>query len=355
MKDLKYLISYIVPLTTASGLYLHGLWCYAVLILAFVIVPFVEFFLPGTDKNFDAAEEEKQAARPYFDFLLYLNIPFYFGLLGWYLWQMRAVGLGQSELANWEVVGLTVSMGLFLGTLGINVAHELGHREKAYERLFAKMLLLPNLYMHFYIEHNRGHHLNIATDEDPASSRLNETVYAFFWRSVTQSYLSAWHLENKRLQRAGQSFWSLHNEMLVYQIIQGAWLLGIGLLFGWSVVAFAVAIAILGFLMLELVNYIEHYGLRRQKMPSGRYERVQPWHSWNSNHTAGRILLYELTRHSDHHFKATRKYQILRHFDESPQLPLGYPGSMLLALFPPLWFRVMNPRVAEWKSKLAVA
>ena len=139
--------------------------------------------------------------------------------------------------------------------------------------------------------------------------------------------------------------------MIWFQLIQVAYLVGIGLYFGWSVVPFAIAIAIIGFLLLESVNYIEHYGLRRKKMASGRYETVKPHHSWNSNHEMGRIFLYELTRHSDHHFKATRKYQVLRHFDESPQLPWGYPASVLMAMVPPLWFRVMNPLVERIEAQ----
>jgi alkane 1-monooxygenase len=351
MKDAKYLIAYLVPLTVFAALYLHGGWVFSALMLAFVIIPLLELVLPMTAENLSADEEAVQSSRPYFDLLLYLNVPMYFGLVAWYFGQMSAYWAGNLTLENWELVGLTLSMGVFLGTIGINVAHELGHREKPYEQWMAKLLLLPNLYLHFYIEHNRGHHLHIATDEDPASARYNETVYAFFWRSVTEGYRSAWLLEAKRLARAGQSFWSLHNEMLVFQIVQVAYLLVVGWLFGAGTVLFAVAVAVVGFLMLELVNYIEHYGLRRQKLPSGHYERVQPWHSWNSNHEAGRIFLYELTRHSDHHFKATRKYQILRHFDESPQLPYGYPGCMLVALVPPLWFRLMNPRVEAWRTK----
>jgi alkane 1-monooxygenase len=243
-------------------------------------------------------------------------------------------------------------VGIVLGVTGINVAHELGHRTKKYEQTMAKILLLPNLYMHFFIEHNWGHHLNVSTDEDPASSRLNETIYAFFVRSVSNSYLSAWEIENKRLMRTGKKVISLHNEMIWYQIIQIAYLFIVGWYFTWSVIPFAIIVATIGFLLLEAVNYIEHYGLRRRKLASGKYEIVQPWHSWNSNHVLGRIMLYELTRHSDHHYKATRKYQVLRHFDKSPQLPYGYPGSIVLAFMPKIWFRMMNPRVQKFQENM---
>jgi len=211
--------------------------------------------------------------------------------------------------------------------------------------LMAKALLLTALYTHFFIEHNRGHHKHVATDKDPASARFGESIYAFWLRSVTGSYRNAWRLESKRLQRQGLPFWSWRNEMIRFQVYQVLYLALVGLIFGWQMIGYALAIAVFGFLLLESVNYIEHYGLRRKEIAPGRYEKVQPWHSWNSNHEMGRIFLYELTRHSDHHYKASRKYQILRHFDESPQLPFGYPTSIVISLIPPLWFALMNGRV----------
>lgn len=349
-RDWKYLIAYILPLSAMLALYKGGWWSFSVVFVAFVLVPLVELFWKGSDENLSAESTAQQLQKKRFDYLLYANVPLVLGIVAWYLYALQ---LGQwSSLEYW---GTTLSIGIFIGSIGINVAHELGHRSTKHERTMAKILLLPNLYLHFIIEHNRGHHLNIATDEDPASSRYNESIYAFYWRSVVYSYLSAWKLEAKRLQRENRSFWHWSNAMLQYQGIQLLYLLGIAWFLGWAVMGSAILLAVFGFLMLESVNYIEHYGLRRERLASGKYERVQPWHSWNSDHPFGRILLYELTRHSDHHYKATRKYQILRHFDESPQLPFGYPGSMLLALVPPLWFRVMNPRVKNFQQKSIAA
>jgi alkane 1-monooxygenase len=261
-------------------------------------------------------------------------------MLAWYFYTVANV-----PLQNYEYWGISLSMGIFLGAMGINVAHELGHRDKAYERFMAKMLLLPNMYMHFIIEHNRGHHVNIATKEDPASARYNEILYFFWIRSVAMTYISAWRLEAKRLKNEGKSFFSYHNEMIIFQLAQLSYLFLVWYFGGILLLFSAILIAVVGFLLLETVNYIEHYGLSRKKLENGRYERVQPWHSWNSNHVLGRLILFELSRHSDHHFKANRKYQVLRHFDESPQLPYGYPMSMLMSFVPPLWFAVMNPRV----------
>ncbi len=349
MKDLKYLIAYIAPVSAILGIFYGGFWSPAAFYVAFIIIPFLEFILPGSGSvsNNDVEAEESRSKLLFFDILLYSNLPILYGII--YLFLMRITTV---ETSNLEIIGLTLSVGVVCGVTGINVAHELGHRETWYEQLMAKMLLLGSLYMHFFIEHNRGHHKNVSTDEDPASSRLGENVYAFFYRSVTQSYWSAWHLEAERLEREAKPNFSFANEMLWYQIIQLSFLVGVYAFFGGVALICMIVAAIIGFLLLELVNYIEHYGLRRRKLESGRYEKVLPQHSWNSNHELGRIFLYELTRHSDHHYKATRKYQILRHFDESPQLPHGYPASMLMALLPPLWFSVMDNEVLKWREKL---
>jgi alkane 1-monooxygenase len=249
---------------------------------------------------------------------------------------------------------MMTAFGMACGVLGINAAHELGHRQNAYEQFMSKMLLLTTLYMHFFIEHNRGHHKYVATDEDPASSRPGESVYRFYFRSVKDSWLSAWRLERERLQKSGQRWFSWRNEMLQFQVYQGLLVIGIGWYFSAETLLYFMGAATIGFLLLETVNYIEHYGLRRRKS-GNRYERTLPVHSWNSNHPVGRLLLLELSRHSDHHYMANRKYQTLRHFDESPQMPTGYPGMMLLALIPPLWFYIMDREIEKYKRGQAGA
>lgn len=342
LKDAKYFLAYIAPVSALFAVYWGGIWSFSTVIITFGIVPILELIVPQPTKNFTSEDESSRLSNRFFDWLIYLNLPLHFLLL----WAYFST-LANDLLMTYEIVGMTLSVGIVVSTVGINVAHELGHRKEKYEQLMSKILLMTALYMHFFIEHNRGHHKNVATDEDPATSRVGESVYAFWVRSTKDSYLDAWKLENERLRKNGAAVFSLQNEMIWYHIIQALYLTSVGLLFGWKIILFAIAVAIIGFLLLECVNYIEHYGLRRKKLPSGRYENVQPKHSWNSNHEVGRILLYELTRHSDHHFKSTRKYQVLRHFDESPQLPYGYPNSILLALVPPLWFRLMNKKVKE--------
>ena len=340
MKDFKYLLAYILPLSTVLALAWQGPWAGATVVLSFGILPLLELWTPQSTLNVPPVEEDSRSKRHFFDILLYLNLPLLFGIVGWYLFEIQNTPFTLAELA-----GLTVSTGIIVGAIGINVGHELGHRDTAFEQLLAKWMLLPALYQHFFIEHNRGHHKNVATDLDPASARLGEPVFTFWLRSTGGGWRNAWRLERERLQKAGLPFWSRHNAMLRFQVWQGLWLGAIGGLLGAKALVGALCIALIGILLLETINYIEHYGLRRRMLPSGRPEPVTPAHSWNSNHELGRIFLYELTRHSDHHYKATRKYQILRHLDESPQLPFGYPTSVLLALVPPLWFRVMNGRL----------
>ncbi|MCB0637895.1 MAG: alkane 1-monooxygenase [Lewinella sp.] len=339
-RDAKYLLAYLAPLAGFLGLYLGGYWSAGSIYIGFVAIPLLELVLPQSTANHRPEEEATRSGLRFFDWLLYLNLPILWGLVIYYFHV-----LSTRDLSTGETVWMTLNVGLVIGILGINVAHELGHRSRRYEQLMAQAMLCSALYMHFFIEHNRGHHKHVATPADPASAVRGQTIYAFWWQSVTGSYRNAWRLERKRLDKAGQPVQSRANLMVRFTVIQLVYLLLVGWIWGPAMVPFAIAIAVVGFLLLESVNYIEHYGLRRQPLPSGRYEPVGPQHSWNSDHELGRIFLYELTRHSDHHYRASRKYQILRHFDESPQLPTGYPGAILTALVPPVWFAVMDQRV----------
>lgn len=340
MRDLKYLIAYLLPGSDVLALWQPARFAWATVVLSFLIIPLMEQLLPQSTKNIAAEEEPARSKRIFFDILLYLNAPLLFVITGWYLFLLKNVAF------DWPVLlGLSLSTGIVVGAIGINVAHELGHRSTKFEQFLAKCMLLPALYQHFFIEHNKGHHKHVATDKDPASARYGEMVYTFWWRSVSGSWRSAWQLERERLVQAGGKSWSIQNEMLRFTLIQLLWLSAWFIYGGFPTLFGAIVIACIGILLLETINYIEHYGLRRKLLPSGRPEPVSPAHSWNSDHELGRIFLYELTRHSDHHYKATRKYQILRHLEESPQLPLGYPASVLAALAPPLWFAMIHPRL----------
>jgi len=342
---LKYVFVYVTPILVFISIYLGGIYSYIAIVYVFGLIPFLEYFFSGTTQNMGEIEESLAVKDLWYDLLLYSLVPIQLILLVYFLFSVN-----DASLPLWEKIGMMTAYGMSCGALGINAAHELGHRNTWYEQLMSKILLATTQYMHFFIEHNRGHHKNVSTDEDPASARYGETVYGFFVRSIRDSWLSSWHLEAKRLASTKQSFWSLHNEMLRFQIIQSIILIAILVLFDWQVLLFYMGGATIGFLLLETVNYIEHYGLRRKMISDGRYERTLPIHSWNSNHSLGRILLLEVTRHSDHHFLANRKYQLLRHFDESPQMPTGYPGMMLLSFIPPLWFKVMHRQIDKYRA-----
>ena len=346
--SLKYLLVFTTPIVVLFSLSMNGLWTYFALIFVFVVIPLLEFLFTGNEHNMTKLEEAIALEDKTYDYIIWSLVPMQLLTLVYFL-----VRVSDPSVLYYEKVGMMTAFGISCGVLGINAAHELGHRLTKHEQFMSKILLTTTLYMHFFIEHNRGHHQHVSTDEDPASAKFGENLYAFYVRSVRDSWLSAWQIEKKRLAKAHQNFWSVHNEMLVYQIIQIALLVIIAVFFNLETLFWFINAAIMGFLLLETVNYIEHYGLRRQKITDKQYEPVLPIHSWNSNHALGRILLLELTRHSDHHYKATRKYQVLRHFDNSPQMPAGYPAMMLLALVPPLWFKVMHRQIAAYRPNFS--
>jgi alkane 1-monooxygenase len=248
------------------------------------------------------------------------------------------------DLSVIDELGLAVTVAM-VGGIAINTAHELGHKRPKHEKWLAKVALAQSGYGHFFIEHNRGHHVRVATPEDPASARLGESFWAFLPRTVWGSLRSAVHLEQQRLNRVGRPFLSPQNDIL------NAWAMSVALfgalvaIFGWSVAPWLVVQAVISFSLLEVVNYLEHYGLLRQRLDDGRYERCRPEHSWNSDNIASNVFLYHLQRHSDHHAHPTRRYQALRHFEDLPELPSGYASMILLAYATPLWFHRIDPMV----------
>lgn len=322
----------------------HGILTWLPVILGFVVMPLGELFLKPNLLNLGQAEEEMAKTDKLYDYMLYFFIILLYPTIAYFLYHIKQ-NIAVDNVSWASVVGKTASLGFLCGTFGINIAHELGHRVNKTEQRLALAGLLTSLYMHFFTEHNKGHHKNVATHNDPASSRYNENLYAFWLRTIYGSYASAWHIANAECIKKGNKIFSLKNEMVVFTAIQIAFVGLIFLAFGIVPTLFFVAAAVIGMLLLETVNYIEHYGLMRKETAPGKYERTMPIHSWNSNHYLGRVMLFELSRHSDHHYLASRKYQILRHHSQAPQMPTGYPGMMLLSTIPPLWFMVMNPRV----------
>ncbi|MBE7439403.1 MAG: alkane 1-monooxygenase [Spirochaetales bacterium] len=337
MNPIAYSFTFILMALCYLSLLLGGVWSWIPPLFIFGVVPLLETMprLARAQRNLEAAEEARQARRVIYDDLLVLAIVLHVALVVMLLLKARQAG----SIA--ELSSAIIATGLACGIYGINVAHELGHRPDKLSRFWARLGLYSSLYSHFMIEHNLGHHRNVATPEDPASARQGEGLYAFWVRSISMSYVSAWRIMLRRLRERGHGFWSLQNTLLLDHLAQASLLAAIWLFLGnTALLAFALA-ALLGILLLETVNYIEHYGLVRQRQGQ-RYESVKPAHSWNSNHLIGRLVLFNLPRHSDHHARASRKYQVLRHFEESPQLPAGYPAMLILALAPPLWRRVMG-------------
>ena len=347
MKPIAYTVSYIFPVLAVLTMFLGGWTLVAVPFFTFGLVPLAELFISGSQDNFSKDEERTRVENPIFDWLLYLLVPIQVGVVGCML-----VMISNGHLQGWEILGAIVSVGICCGSFGINVAHELGHRNTKHEQLMSQILLWTSLYMHFFIEHNKGHHAKVATPEDPASSRKNQWLYTFWFRSVIGGWMSAWKIEARRLRKHRFPALRFDNQMLQFQLIQLVTLVGIVFFAGGTACLAFVGSATVGFLLLETVNYVEHYGLARNQKANGRYERVRPHHSWNANHPLGRVLLFELTRHSDHHAYPGRKYPTLRHFDYSPQLPTGYPGMILLSLFPPLFFAVMNPCLEREEKRM---
>jgi len=343
-KSFKYLSPFIIYILGWITFTHTGFSCWLAMLYAWVCIPIVELFLQPDKRNVDQVEESLAKQNPFYDYILYLVVVLQYGSLWMFL-----SGIQQNTLTIIDIAGRTLTMGLLCGTFGINVAHELGHRVNRFEQTLAKILLLSSLYMHFFIEHNKGHHKHVATPDDPSTAKFGQSVYAFWLQTVVGTYQSAWKISTAELQKNKKSFWSLHNEMLVFQLIQLIFVVLILLIFGWKTACLFMVAASIGGLLLETVNYIEHYGLTRKKTTETSYERVQPFHSWNSNHVIGRLMLFELSRHSDHHYMASRKYQILRHIDTSPQMPTGYPGMILLSLFPPAWFYVMHKEFIRQK------
>jgi alkane 1-monooxygenase len=308
-------------------------------VLVFGIFPLADLLFGMDAENPpDSAVKWLEQDR-YYRWCTYLYIPIQYAGLVFACWLWSS-----GKLSTVEDIGLALTVAMVSG-IGINTAHELGHKRASLERWLSKVALAQSAYGHFFIEHNRGHHVRVATPEDPASSRLGESFYAFLPRTVSGSLRSGWGLERERLGRMGRSPWTLRNDIL------GAWAMtvvlfaALAVVFGPVVLPYLLIQAVLGFSMLEVVNYLEHYGLLRQRREDGRYERTRPEHSWNSNNVASNVLLYHLQRHSDHHANPIRRYQALRHVDEAPQLPTGYAGMIVLAAIPPLWRRVMDRRL----------
>lgn len=350
IKKLGFFTAFILPALAVVGFYQGGWWNYLTIAFVFIVITTVDYLTGLDTKNISDENLDLVSEEIYYRLVTYL---WTFIQLGFVLWAFYVIS--NKPLAFYEWIGFVVSTGLVTGGIGITVAHELGHKKSTLERFYSRLLLMTVCYMHFYIEHNRGHHVYVATPLDPATARKNENFYAFWVRSVFNSYVHAWTLESERLSRLGKPTLSLANAMISYTalpfIFCGILTFLFSLNFGvfiWQIPVFFFAQSIVAFTLLELVNYVEHYGIVRKKTSTGNYERVNPLHSWNASHLISNFFLFQLQRHSDHHANAIKRYPVLNHYDESPQLPFGYPTMIIIALLPPLWFNMMNHRLHQW-------
>ncbi len=353
MKKIGFFSALILPTLLVFGMQWGGPFQWMIHVFVFLLVPLMDYVIQKDTANVPAAEVSETTKAQFYKLITFVWV---YVQLAVVIWGFYWVSTQELSFISW--MAFASGMALVTGGIGITVAHELGHRHEKIEQTYSKILLMTVCYMHFFIEHNRGHHVRVATPEDPATSRKGENFYAFWWRSVTQGYLSSWQLEKERLQKKGLSAWSLSNQMIWFQILP---LVFIAFFFGlfsylgerlvWEVPLFFFIQSILGFSLLELVNYLEHYGMERKRLPSGQYEKVTPLHSWNASQLVSNFLLFQLQRHSDHHAAAHKRYQVLDHNDASPQLPAGYSAMIILACIPPLWFAVMDPRLSQWQKE----
>ena len=343
-KRYLWALSVLFPLQPFVGIALHAAtgneaWLLLPLLLNYVLGPILDW-LTGEDTNNPPEQVVMQLDRDrYYRWLTYLVVPMHYVSLFGIAWYAAT-----QSLSWWGFLGLAAMAGLVAG-LAINTGHELGHKNSRIEKWLAKIVLAVPAYGHFSIEHNRGHHMNVSTPEDVASSRMGESIYSFATREMPGAFLEAWAIEKQRLASRGKSAWHPNNQILHSYALTLLITISLVALFGWVMIPFLLIHHLLAWFQLTSANYVEHYGLLRQRNADGKYERCAPHHSWNSNHVYSNLVLFHLERHSDHHANPLRRYQSLRHFDSAPQLPSGYFGVYLLAYVPWLWFKVMDKRL----------
>lgn len=343
-RRLPWLASLAVPALIGSGplLVLAGgapAWLWAPLGLVYIVFPLADALVGRDARNPPESDEAALEADPFFRWITWALVPMLWA------WIVFAAWFVSTHTLPWHgVLALVLATGI-IGGFCINVGHELGHKRGWLEPLLAKLVLAPTGYGHFFVEHNRGHHRDVATPADPASARLGESLWRFLWREYPGALRRAWQLETQRMRGAGRAIFSLHNHIVQTTLLTLALYAALCGWLGPAVLAFLLPAAAWANFQLSCANYIEHYGLKRRLLPDGRYEPCRPEHSWNSDHRVSNWALFQLQRHSDHHAHATRRYQCLRSHAGVPQLPSGYFGMFLLAYIPALWFRVMDPRL----------
>ena len=347
-KPKKYLwiLSTLLPFVGMSGIVLYQysqqpLMLFVPLIFIYAVIPLLDLLFSIDESNPNEAQVIVLEKSTFYNWILYLLLPVHFFVFFYILNFMVS-----QPLQLWMQAVLLLTLGVF-GGLAVNLGHELGHKKDRKSKNLAKLALASGAYGHFNIEHNAGHHRQVATPEDTASARMGESIYRFALREIPGGLKRAWRIETQRLAKKGLSWHSTDNQILQSNLMTLALYTGVTLALGWMALLIVLIHVPLVWWQLTSANYIEHYGLLRQKNVEGIYERCEPWHSWNSNHLISNLVLFHLQRHSDHHANPSRHYQSLRHFEQAPQLPTGYMGMFLLAYIPPLWYKVMDKKVLQ--------
>ncbi len=347
-----YLLVFIIPLSIIVGFYSGNLYTlYLLPILLFIILPLLDPIVGTDDANYSKEEIDSLKEENYYRRILHAWAFVQTSMMIWFVYIFIT-----HDISNHQLILLLINTMIMNGGVGITIAHELGHKTNKLDKFLAKLLLVQVFYATFYVEHNRGHHVHVATPNDPATAKKNQSYYAFWKQAVIGGFLSSIKHERERLaQRKRKSnLWT--NE--VYRLtLFSIFLFLFSFQLSYSItnelpiklILFLLGQAFLSFSLLEAVDYIEHYGITRKEISDGVYEKVNPAHSWNANFIYSNYLLFQLQRHADHHMYATKKYQLLNAYKESPQLPNGYPAMVILTLIPPIWFKVMNRRLEEWQ------
>jgi len=336
IQALPFTLVYLLAVTLPVGMWLGGFATFLTPLVVFVALPLVD----RAAGHSTALAGSEDSSNPWFDRLVRAWVPAQLALVLTVLHHVT-----HRPLTGYEWAGLLVSTAIITSGIGITVAHELMHRKAPADRALAEVLMLMASYPHFCIEHVLGHHRNVGTPNDPATSRLGESLYAFYVRVVSGGLRSAVHLERERIRKRGIRWYDPRNRLLRYAVELAAGYAFVALLFGWGGLVFYVAQGVVAATLLEMINYVEHYGLARQRA-GDRWETVRPHHSWNANNRVSNWWLFNLQRHADHHAYASRPYWQLRAVENGPQLPASYPVMVLLAMVPPLWRRVMDPLAA---------
>lgn len=336
---MSYLVAFLVPIIGFWSLSNEGLLSFSLLIYGFIGLSLIDAIIGKKTRKLIRQEQDRLSTQVFYKWFLRIMLPLHVLGLVYFFIQL------DHSPDTLTTIGHILTYGIMCGVMGINVAHELGHKNNPVDLFFAKSLLLCCLYMHFHIEHNRGHHKNVGKPNEPGTAKLEESLYAFYVRAIIAVFTHAWKLEKDRLLKNNIEAWSLKNQMIRFMLIQLGFVALLAISVGWLYTLYFFFAAFIGILLLEAINYIEHYGLKRLEIKPDIYESVAPRHSWNSDHWFSRVSLFELPLHPDHHLNASKQYQTLNSRENAPQMPFGYPFMILMALFPPIWFKVMNSRI----------